>query len=85
LTRDWGKYNGRTDVVFQPNQMSVDELLAGFRYANRRFYSLPSVAKTVVAITRSDMVDPAVEPGVFDLMGRRTVGPSLLVEATLSE
>jgi radical SAM superfamily enzyme YgiQ (UPF0313 family) len=45
LTRDWRKYNGRTDVVFQPNQMSVDELLAGFRYANRRFYSLPSVAK----------------------------------------
>jgi radical SAM superfamily enzyme YgiQ (UPF0313 family) len=45
LTRDWGKYNGRTDVVFRPSQMSVDELLAGFQYANRRFYSLPSVAK----------------------------------------
>jgi radical SAM superfamily enzyme YgiQ (UPF0313 family) len=45
LTRDWRKYNGRTDVVFQPNQLSVQELLAGFRYANRRFYSLPSVVK----------------------------------------
>ena len=45
LTRDWRKFNGRTDVVFQPNQMSVDELLAGFRYANQRFYSLASVAK----------------------------------------
>jgi len=45
LTRDWRKYNGRTDVVFQPKQMSVDELLAGFRYANQRFYSLTSVAK----------------------------------------
>ena len=45
LTRDWRKYNGRTHVVFQPNQMSVDELLAGFRYANQRFYSLRSVAK----------------------------------------
>ena len=32
-------------MVFQPNQMSADELLAGFRYANRRFYSLSSVAK----------------------------------------
>ena len=41
LTRDWRKYNGRTDVVFQPKQMSIAELLAGFRYANRRFYSLP--------------------------------------------
>jgi radical SAM superfamily enzyme YgiQ (UPF0313 family) len=45
LTRNWRKYNGRTDVVFQPNRMSVDELLAGFRYANQRFYSLSSVAK----------------------------------------
>jgi radical SAM superfamily enzyme YgiQ (UPF0313 family) len=45
LTRDWRKYNGRTDVVFQPNQMSVHELLTGFGYANRRFYSLPSVTK----------------------------------------
>ena len=43
LTRDWRKYNGRTDVVFQPNQMSVEELLAGFRYANQRFYSLSSM------------------------------------------
>ena len=45
LTRDWRKYNGRTDVVFRPKQMSVDELLAGFRYANQRFYSLAGVAK----------------------------------------
>jgi len=45
LTRDWRKYNARTDVVFRPNRMSVDELLAGFRYANRRFYSLSSVAR----------------------------------------
>jgi len=45
LTRDWRKYNGRTDVVFRPDQMSAGELLAGFRYANERFYSLPSVVK----------------------------------------
>jgi len=45
LTRDWRKYNGRTDVVFQPKQMSPAELLAGFRSANRRFYSLRSVAR----------------------------------------
>jgi len=45
LTRDWQKYNGRTDVVFQPSQMTVDDLLAGFQYANQRFYSLPSVVK----------------------------------------
>ena len=45
LTRDWRKYNARMDVVFQPKQMSADELLSGFRYANQRFYSLASVAK----------------------------------------
>jgi radical SAM superfamily enzyme YgiQ (UPF0313 family) len=45
LTRDWRRSNSRDDVVFQPKQMSVAELLAGFRYANERFYSLPSMAK----------------------------------------
>jgi len=45
LTRDWRKYNGRDDVVYQPKHMSVAELLAGFRYANERFYSLPSIGK----------------------------------------
>jgi radical SAM superfamily enzyme YgiQ (UPF0313 family) len=45
LTRDWRRYNSRDDVVYQPKQMSVAELLAGFRYANERFYSLSSMAK----------------------------------------
>ena len=45
LTRDWRKYNSREDVVFQPRQMSTAELLAGFRAANQRFYSLTSIAK----------------------------------------
>jgi radical SAM superfamily enzyme YgiQ (UPF0313 family) len=45
LTRDWRQYNSRADVVFQPKQMSTAELLAGFQYANQRFYSLPSILK----------------------------------------
>jgi radical SAM superfamily enzyme YgiQ (UPF0313 family) len=45
LTRDWSKYNSRTDVVYQPKQMSTTELLTGFQYANQRFYSLPSIAR----------------------------------------
>ena len=45
LTRDWRKYNSRDDVVYQPKLMSTGELLAGFRYANERFYSLRSAAK----------------------------------------
>ncbi len=45
LTRDWEKYNSRTEVVYRPEQMSPAELLAGFRRVNRRFYSLPSIAR----------------------------------------
>jgi len=45
LTRDWRKYNSRDDVVYEPKRMSAAELLAGFRYANGRFYSLRSTAK----------------------------------------
>jgi radical SAM superfamily enzyme YgiQ (UPF0313 family) len=43
LTRDWRKYNGREDVVFQPRHMSPETLLEGYRYANRRFYSYGSI------------------------------------------
>jgi radical SAM superfamily enzyme YgiQ (UPF0313 family) len=45
LTRDWSKYNGRSDVVFRPRWMSPEQLLAGYEYANKRFYSWPSVCK----------------------------------------
>lgn len=43
LTRDWSKYNGKKDVVFQPAQMSPDELLMGMEWAARQFYSVPSI------------------------------------------
>jgi len=45
LTRDWRRYNGRNDVVFQPKQMSAEELLSGFRWANDCFYSVPSMVR----------------------------------------
>ncbi len=45
VTRDWRKYNSRDHVVYQPRLMSAAQLLAGFRYANDRFYSLSSMAK----------------------------------------
>jgi radical SAM superfamily enzyme YgiQ (UPF0313 family) len=45
LTHDWDQYNSREAVVYQPKQMSVDELLSGFRYANAHFYSFPSIFK----------------------------------------
>ncbi|HMK61155.1 MAG TPA: radical SAM protein [Dissulfurispiraceae bacterium] len=45
LTYDWSRYNSRTDVVYQPRQMSVEQLFNGFRQSNERFYSLPSITK----------------------------------------
>lgn len=43
LTRDWSKYNGKKDVVFQPALMTPHELLMGMEWAARQFYSLPSI------------------------------------------
>jgi len=48
LTRDWSKYNGRADVVFRPRLMSPEQLLAGYEYANKRFYSWRSVCQRLV-------------------------------------
>jgi radical SAM superfamily enzyme YgiQ (UPF0313 family) len=43
LTRDWSRYNGKTDVVFRPKRMTPDALLAGFEWVRREFYSWPSI------------------------------------------
>lgn len=45
LTRDWSKYDGKKNVVFQPAQMSPHELLMGMEWAARQFYSVPSIIK----------------------------------------
>jgi radical SAM superfamily enzyme YgiQ (UPF0313 family) len=43
LTYDWKKYNARTDVVFAPKNMTAEELIEGFNWANKRFYSYTSI------------------------------------------
>jgi len=45
LSRDWSKYNGKKDVVFQPALMSPRELLMGMEWAARQFYSIPSIVE----------------------------------------
>ena len=45
LTRDWSRYNGKKDVVFQPALMSPEELLMGMEWAARQFYSIPSIVE----------------------------------------
>ena len=36
LTRDWARYNGKTDVVFRPKLMTPDVLQAGFEWVAAR-------------------------------------------------
>jgi radical SAM superfamily enzyme YgiQ (UPF0313 family) len=43
LTRDWSKYNGKTDVVFRPRLMAPEVLQAGFEWTRREFYSWGSI------------------------------------------
>ncbi|QWU17295.1 Radical SAM superfamily enzyme YgiQ, UPF0313 family [Paenibacillus sophorae] len=42
LNEDWSLYNGKTDVVFNPRNMTSEQLFEGYLYFRRRFYSLPS-------------------------------------------
>lgn len=47
LTRDWSYYNGH-NVVFQPKQMSPEQLRDGLRYAWDRTYSIKSIIKRLL-------------------------------------
>lgn len=41
LTRDWSRYN-QVDVVYQPKQMTVEELREGSQRVAKAFYSIPN-------------------------------------------
>ncbi|MDR1387498.1 MAG: B12-binding domain-containing radical SAM protein [Propionibacteriaceae bacterium] len=42
LTKDWTAYDGKTAVAFQPAGLTVDQLMAGYAWFRRNFYSLRS-------------------------------------------
>ena len=44
LTKDWSKYT-LLDVVFQPKQMSTQELLHGFQKVVKTYYSFSNIIK----------------------------------------
>ena len=52
LTKDWSKYN-QVDVVFQPKQMSVEELKAGARKVAKEFYSWSNLIKRNLKIFKT--------------------------------
>ncbi|MFY0545189.1 B12-binding domain-containing radical SAM protein [Brevibacillus sp. H7] len=47
LTEDWTLYDGQ-HVVFQPKNLSVDELYQGHEWAWKKVYSYPSIMKRVL-------------------------------------
>jgi radical SAM superfamily enzyme YgiQ (UPF0313 family) len=49
LTRDWRRYN-QVDVVFQPKNMTPEELYEGARKVAREFYSQISITKKISKI-----------------------------------
>ncbi len=46
LTEDWGKYNHST-VVFKPKNMTVDELIEGYHFLKKEFYSISNICKRI--------------------------------------
>ena len=57
LIKDWTYYGGQ-NVVFQPKNMTVEELQEGIRWAWRQVYSFPSIVHRVAgsAASRSGLV-----------------------------
>jgi radical SAM superfamily enzyme YgiQ (UPF0313 family) len=55
LSRDWNLYD-MEHVVFRPNRMSVEELREGHAWANRQFYSYPSMLRRFWPLRRSHQV-----------------------------
>lgn len=49
LTRDWSRYDGKKQVVFEPARMSPEQLLMGTEWAARQFYSMASIAQRMWA------------------------------------
>lgn len=49
LTRDWSRYN-QVDVVFQPKNMTVEELFNGSRKVAKEFYSPINLLKNISKI-----------------------------------
>ena len=77
LSKDWSRYN-QVDVVYQPKQMTVDELFKGAQKVAREFYSMPNVMERIariLAITkRASAIIPAGTNYAFRRYYKRDFG-----------
>jgi radical SAM superfamily enzyme YgiQ (UPF0313 family) len=80
LTRDWSKYNARTDVVFRPRQMTPDQLQAGIEWVTKQFYSFSSISRRLLAGSRTglwwNIPRNLGYKLAFDKLGRRGYNPA---------
>ncbi|MEO0206039.1 MAG: DUF4070 domain-containing protein, partial [candidate division WOR-3 bacterium] len=49
LTEDWSMYNHST-VVFQPKNMTIDELIEGYYLLKREFYSISNICRRILRL-----------------------------------
>jgi len=49
FTKDWARYN-QVDIVFEPKNMTIEELYKGARYVAKEFYSWSNIIKRNVKI-----------------------------------
>jgi radical SAM superfamily enzyme YgiQ (UPF0313 family) len=89
LTRDWSKYNARTDVVFRPRQMTPDQLQGGVEWVTKQFYSLRSISRRLLAKSRTDLWWNIPRnlgyKMAFDKLGRRGYNPAGQLSHTPSQ
>jgi radical SAM superfamily enzyme YgiQ (UPF0313 family) len=80
LSHDWSKYNARTDVVFRPRRMTPDQLQAGVEWVTKRFYSLSSISRRLLARSRTGLwwnIPRNLGYKIaFDKLGRRGYNPA---------
>jgi radical SAM superfamily enzyme YgiQ (UPF0313 family) len=53
-TASWDKYNGKTHVVFEPQNMTPEQLMEGYKLFRRKFYSLHSFIRRM-AVSQTGM------------------------------
>ena len=70
LTRDWSRYN-QVDVVFQPKNMTVEELFNGSRKVAKEFYSNYNLTKKISKIFWTTKRFGGIVPAATSMSFRR--------------
>jgi radical SAM superfamily enzyme YgiQ (UPF0313 family) len=70
FTKDWTRYN-QVDVVFEPKNMTVEELHEGTRYVAKEFYSWKNIIKRNVKIFNTIRRLGAILPAVTNYSFRK--------------